>query len=138
MLFPKVEAVILADYIREEPFAKCSILGFYGVLPNVRLHLQDIEKPALLSFLVIFAPETGVFQAKLMLREAGGRVVSQSDERVIRMGGRRNLLMINGATVTFGREGAFELVVRTGEQDVYVSRFEVGQGSAEDFRVEVP
>ena len=55
----QVKNILLAEFIRAEPFSKASLLGFYGILPDVKIRVGNIQLPITLANLsyVMARPE---------------------------------------------------------------------------------
>jgi len=72
MPFPVIRHCIVCEEVRIEGLGKSSILGFYGITPNVNLAIQDLTKPVeRLSFLLIC--ESGEGNHKVSVKIEGPR-----------------------------------------------------------------
>src|SRR5262249_28879626 len=45
MAFPSIAACLVCDDIRQETGGKVSLLGFYGIIPNVEIQVADFDQP---------------------------------------------------------------------------------------------
>ena len=53
MAFPKIRHCLVCEGVREEINRKRSVLGFYGVTPDVEIMLEDFARP--MGHLVFFS-----------------------------------------------------------------------------------
>jgi hypothetical protein len=63
----QVRNILLAEFIRPELLSKASLLGFYGILPDVSIRVANIELPVTLGILVICHGTPGTFQMQLLV-----------------------------------------------------------------------
>ena len=75
MAFPQIHNVVLCEEVRQEPRGLSTLLGFYGVLPNVEVIVRDFTQPARLGFLFLGGPGDGQFQIRTRIRSSQGQEV---------------------------------------------------------------
>lgn len=80
MPFPNFDFCIVCEGIRPEVGGKLTILGFYGVAPNVEVVVSNPNQPIMLSFVagVPPAPGPGVYQNVIMVIRPNGTVALQT------------------------------------------------------------
>src|SRR6266851_1253333 len=66
MPFPNFDFCIVCEGIRPELGAKLTILGFFGVAPNVDVLVGDMARPLSVSFLVGFPPVSAQDASRLL------------------------------------------------------------------------
>jgi hypothetical protein len=81
MHFPSIRHCLVCEEVRPELMGKSSILGFYGVTPNVNLIVQDLTKPIeRLSFLLICEPGEGNHKVIVRIEGPNGETVFTAPE----------------------------------------------------------
>lgn len=56
MPFQDYDYCLICEYIRPELGGKMTIMGFYGVAPNVEIVVRDVGQPVMLAFVAGFPP----------------------------------------------------------------------------------
>lgn len=56
MPFPRINYCLICDSVRQEVGGKFSLLGFFGLTPNVDIGISKFGQPMLLSFVFGFGP----------------------------------------------------------------------------------
>ena len=136
MPFPEINQVLVCEDVRREMGRKNTILGFYGVAPNVLILFKELNKPIdRLTFLFVAGPGEGKYKLSFTLIGEDKHLVSQSREQIeIKLEGPQRIqIIISVAPVTFPRPGKyhFELII-----DGHVHHrlsFQVDQGKPGDF-----
>src|SRR5687768_2887170 len=74
MAFPEVLHCIVCEDVRHEAHRKLTILGMFGILPDVEIRIADITKPiARLSFLVMCGTsEAGLARVTVAIQHEDG------------------------------------------------------------------
>src|SRR5438132_3143097 len=81
MPFPSFNYCIVCEGVRAEIGGKLTILGFYGIAPDVDLLIVNINQPTVVSFLVGFPPVAEShrsFNAVLIISRPDGGVIFQT------------------------------------------------------------
>jgi len=138
MAFPKVQNCIVCEDVRQEVGRKQTLLGFFGVLPNVSILVPDFDKPIpRLCLLFITDPADGKFHIESEIVDESGKRVIHLPAAEIAMRARKVSKRVNlGLTVQFPQfsgPGLHELRLIADGEIVYRSSFEVGKGSPQDF-----
>jgi hypothetical protein len=75
MPFPRIDACIVCEGVRQEVLGKLSIIGFYGIAPHVRVAIVDFSLPVTLWFLFNGGPGSGTFRVNVRLTGPRGATV---------------------------------------------------------------
>jgi hypothetical protein len=80
MPFSNFDFCILCEGVRPEVGAKLTILGFFGVAPNVDIAIGNPNQPLMVTFIAGFPPVTGggAYQNTISVTRPNGTVVFQS------------------------------------------------------------
>lgn len=63
MAFPVIQNCLVCEEVRPEVGRKLSLLGFYGVMPNVTILVRDFDEPVQhLTFVFVAAAGTGKYR----------------------------------------------------------------------------
>lgn len=130
MLLPRLDNCIICEIVRGELNGKLTILGFFGVCPNVDVQLSRMDQPAVLTFLVTGPPGDGDFAITFaVIDEADGRVVAETAELpfVARPNAVTNLAPT--LMLTFGRPGMYALRCVVNGAPHYRASFKVSQSA---------
>jgi len=83
MPFPKIDACIVCEGIRQEIHSKSIILGYYGITPYVRVRIKDFSQPVTLCFVFTGGAGAGSYHLKLELIHSSGFVPENKFASVI-------------------------------------------------------
>ena len=76
MAFPKIDACIICEDLRQEKARKTSILGFFGLAPHVEIVIRDFNQPLeRLAFLLMGGPGEGTFSVSIDLLDPSGKQI---------------------------------------------------------------
>jgi len=81
MPFPAFDYCILCEGIRPEVGGKVTILGFYGLAPNIEVAVGNPNQPLVLSFIAGFPPvteTTEIYENTISLFRPNGTTVLQT------------------------------------------------------------
>jgi hypothetical protein len=81
MPFPKVTYCIICEGVRPELGGKVSILGFFGVAPNVDIGLAKFDQPLSLAVVIGFGPVTDanqVYNHSVVVLNPDGSILFQT------------------------------------------------------------
>jgi hypothetical protein len=109
-LIPQFDTCLVCDGVRQEILGKLTILGFFGVAPNVDVGLQHLGQPAALTFVLLGAPGDGTFSASFeVFDESEQRVVAAAAAGTLTATPNSRTTAIVQFVVNFGHAGAFTL-----------------------------
>ena len=132
MQLPKVKACILCEDVRPELGNKLSILGFYGLLPDVQIVTSDISKPLTrLSLLVVMGEAEGQFSLHVDLLRPDGKIDSQlaQVDAQFKKGERANMAVgLNNFTPQVA--GKFTIVVAANKKKIYEESFSIAAAAS--------
>jgi len=136
MPFPQINNCLICEDVRLERRRLATLIGFYGVTPNVHILVRELNLPLeRLTFFMMGERGEGQYQVRAQILNEEGNVITQSQEMsmVIRDPARE----VNLGTVFYGvrfqRPGRFNLTLVVDGETHYQTSFEVSQGSPEDF-----
>jgi hypothetical protein len=136
MPFPPIRHCLICESVRLEVGRKTTLLGFYGVAPEVSLRQLDFRIPVQIAFVLICDAGQGTYQISV-------RIVGQSGTPVMELppvsvtippGPRAQLNLVVGGVV-FPRAGRYTLQVLSDQSVIYETSFEMEQGEESEFRI---
>ena len=136
MPFPRVEHCIVCEDARPELAGKSTILGFYGLLPNVQLVVQDLKRPIdrLTFMLICEGSSAGKFMVRPQLLNAAGQAavmeaIPKDMEVSLPGSAKRQLLVFTLSPLQFQGTGKYAFSLIVDSKEVYRDYFEVIQGT---------
>lgn len=137
MPFPKVEHCIVCEEARQEVLRKTTLMGFYGITPNVSILVQDFgQAVARLTFLLLTEPASGGTYT------VGAEIISPDGQRLTEFPAKpgpatqdKRLALgfaVNGLVLPKPGEYRFRLMVDRNQH--HETTFRVEQGSPKDFQ----
>lgn len=136
MPFPDIRHCLICEGTRPEPFGKMSILGFYGVTPDVEIAVKDFRQPLQLAFIFVGMPGTaGDYGVRFEIADAAGEVVISTPavQALVEQGKRMNMSV--QVLAALPRPGRYAVRLFIGEVLHYQDTFDVRSARDEDFRV---
>lgn len=137
MQLPQVTNCVLCEGVRLEKYNKLSLLGYYGVLPNVEVHLQTwggaIEK---LLFLMSLRGGEGTFKATANVLNPDGTslVVAADAPLVIDKSDAASLGTFTFVGLVFKQKGQHTFQLLIDGKEAYRNTFNVDAGDPSLFR----
>lgn len=123
----KIESCIVCEIVRPEPFGKLSLLGFFGVCPNVDIALQHLDQPVVLTFVFTGTIDAGTFDLSFA-------VVDSENERVVATTESKFTAVQGGValpcTMMFvsGHPSLFFVQCKVNEAEQFRGSFRISQG----------
>ncbi len=108
MPFPQVRVWLICETVRSESNNKLSLLGVYGIAPDVEILLENFSLPTSLAFVAFAEPGAeGTFNAQYRILDEGGTPIVESPfaQVVIQRRDRPSSLAFGMIGVRFQREG---------------------------------
>jgi hypothetical protein len=136
MPFPKFDYCLICDSARPELGGKSTILGFYGITPNVDIRLQDINLPiAGLTFFLVGGAGEGQGNLQLEIRDWSGNVVLASPPSLMNLphGERSNLVFGITGPIKFPHAGRYYVSIMKDGQTIFKDNFLVSEATPEEF-----
>jgi|SRR6185437_2107238 len=132
MAFPKINHCIVCDDVRLEPGGKASILGFYGIVPDVELGIADFTKPVpKLCFMFIGGQSSGTSHVEFSASGAALEAESSVNADIpIEQGSKRAVFVFAISPVKFRAPGECRVTLRADGEIRYNQVFAVVQGKA--------
>lgn len=111
---------------------KLSVLGFFGVCPNVEVGVPRLDHPTFLTFLVSGDAGEGSFTgAAAVVDEANERVIGATADMPFTALPNRLTVLAPTLMLVFGRSGQYSLRVFVNQQEQFRATFRVIQGATE-------
>jgi hypothetical protein len=137
MPFPQVRHCLICEATRPEPFGKLSLLGFYGVAPDVQIAVRHFGQPLQLAFVLISGPAGKGDPDTLGFRivdEAGTSVVEPPASPYDRHGPTEKRLNLAIQVVApFPHPGRYTMHLLVDGVSHFQTDFELRQGQDADF-----
>ncbi len=134
MAFPAVEYCVVCEDVRPEIAGKSTIIGFYGLLPEVELSVGDLTKPIdrLAFMLICSAGGSGTYEIVPQLLNPRGKEVGKPSDPVTltvpEIPGKRMFVFAFSA-LQFDGAGDYTFVLRVDRHALYSGKFHVRQGA---------
>lgn len=138
MPFPQIHSCLMCEDAREERYRKATILGLYGIAPNVEIIIKDMTKPiAPLTFVLLGGPGGGSFRARVEIRLEGGEHSVQTPPTELPLpesGARNTNLIFRFENILFPSEGTYRFILEVDGEPQYQTTFRVRPGRPEEFQ----
>ena len=137
MALPKIKHCIVCEDARPEANKLATILGFFGIAPDVEILLKDFEKPVRqLTFLLMGGH--GQLRGKISVRifDMHGRPVIDTpmlDIDKTAPEGKNMSLIFSFGNVHFRQAGEYKVIFMMDGQQFYDNTFAVALGQPGDF-----
>src|SRR5260370_2520364 len=127
MAFPPIKYCFLCEGVRPETGSKLTILGFYGILPDVEMQLQNFQAPVPLTFIFGAGPSSGKFSIS-------AEIIDSSDSKITELPpidinfepqNKRTFLIFNLSAVSFTQAGEYAFRLFADNYEVYHATFSV-------------
>jgi hypothetical protein len=136
MPFPHIDHCIICELTRPELGGKSTILGFYGIAPNVDIRLQDARLPITgLTFFFVAGAGEGTGSLTLEVNDwSGNPVISIPPHPIdLKQAERSNLVFGLAGLIKFPHVGKYLIrLLKDGDQ-IFRDSFKVSEGSPEEF-----
>ena len=132
-----VLSCLLCENVHPEGNGKMSLLGFYGILPNVSIYIQYLDRPvAMLIFLFTFSEGIGEqsFSGRLT-NESGLEIMkTPGDVKVLFQAGAQVSLGMGFQNVVFKKAGSYTVELINAGRAVHSATFKVFPGPIPTFQ----
>ncbi len=136
MPFPQIRHCLICEATRPEPFGKMSLLGFYGVAPDVQIAVRAFGQPLQLAFVLVSGPsgEGGHYLVQFrVVDEAGAPVVQAPASPSDLAPSEKRLNLAIQVLTTFPHPGRYTMQLLVDGEPHYETDFELREGQAGDF-----
>lgn len=137
MPFPKIEYCLVCEDFRLERHGLSSLLGFYGVSPEVEILVREIDKPIGRLAFVFLGRSTGGGDCRVSLRiqDSKGKEIIPINEKSLSFPEKsgKALMGFSFTNLKFPGSGEYALVVFVDGDENCRAEFQVSQGSEKDF-----
>lgn len=128
-LVPKFHDCIVCEGVREEVRGKLTILGFLGLSPHVDVHIQHLDRPTGLCFLMLGDRADGSFKASFEIVDVSdGRKVLETPLSDFVANLKSRTLAVLSSPVLFGRAGTYAVRFYLDGTLAIEGKFDVQQG----------
>jgi len=141
MALAQVKYCILCEDIHPEGYGRSTILGYYGLTPDVKMLIKEPDLPVTLRritfFLILGEGEVKGTMSVSLQDEQGQPVIERSGVPVdiaAPPGKTTNIVLGPIHNMQFPQYGKFTLVVKLDGAKFYETSFKVERGQPEDFR----
>lgn len=127
MSFPNVDYCIVCDNVRVEAANKLTILGFYGVAPNVEMLFDDNEwgKPIPLVIIIRVSGDTRKFNCTIRLLNPDRSLLAKSDPFDVDLSKRQRHILGQNFFLVFNEQGTYTIQCLMDKQEIFTSTFEI-------------
>ncbi|SRR6266571_2808092 len=134
MPFPEIKYCLICDAVRAEALGKLTLLGFFGVTPDVQISIKDFRQPLQAAFVLVGGTGEGRAKVGFQFADARNQVLLATPEAEagpIEPG--KRLLTGVGISYTFPGPGRYSFRVIVDDRIHYQTSFELLQGTPADF-----
>jgi hypothetical protein len=126
----QIDSCLVCELVRPEPSGKLSVLGFFGILPNVSIGLFRLDQPTILTFLFSGTFSAGTFALSFaVIDPENNRVIASTDSELTAAEG--TVALPWGMVFTFGRPGTFIVQCTVDSVEQFRDSFRITQGTPE-------
>jgi hypothetical protein len=111
MAFPRIDACIVCESVREEVLGKFILLGFFGIAPYARIVIKDCKLPVSLCFVFCGGQGEGKFNVGLRVTDLQGVAIPGQIPDLINAEVKKEK---SGTSVFMGFQGAVQKPGRYG------------------------
>jgi hypothetical protein len=116
--------------VRRELAGKLTILGYFGMCPNVNVGVARLDQPTVLTFLIIGDSGEGQFSTTVsVIDERDQRVVATAPDISIVAEPDSGTSLAPALMIVFGRPGQYTIRVHLDGNERYRGAFRVSQGA---------
>lgn len=134
MPFPAINYCLVCEGIRQEMAGKLSVLGFFGVTPNVDIWVGRLDLPAPIVLVMGFGPVTDnqAYSHTVSVTNPDGSILLQSPEARINTVPNRAGLIVSGAAVVPRIAGVRTVRVTVNGQLHFQAQFNLRQATPQE------
>jgi hypothetical protein len=132
--FPEIAQCLVCEIIRPEEGGKLSILGFFGMAPNVEIQIQNLDVPLVgLAFVFLgsafeYDPSGPPQFISILLKSPAGSTVVETPPtplNVPTLRGNRTMIASGFAGVRLPEVGKYHVLLRSNGETKYETTFDV-------------
>ncbi len=135
MPFPEIKHCLIADSVRPEAFGKVTLLGFFGVAPDVSINVKNFANPLELGFLLLGGTGDAAGTIQFQLVDSNSQVLVATPPGTVQMAsdGKRMSSAL-GITHRYAGPGRYALRLVLDGKPHYDAWFELLQGQPQHFQ----
>jgi hypothetical protein len=137
MGFPRIRHCLVCEDIRVEKGNKATILGFYGITPDVHIKIRELGKPIQrLMFVFLGAEGGGQYKVTIRVVDPDGGQLRQFPSLDFNLASPAsvNTVAIGIHDIVFVKQGEYKLQLIADDNAQFETKFLVSQGQESDFR----
>jgi hypothetical protein len=137
MAFPEVVHCLVCEDVRPELYKKLTILGLFGILPDVDIRLADLTKPIeRIAFVLLCGPsEPGPASVRVDIRHEDGTTLVTFDPVNVQLSKANKTNLSFGANnLPVPKPGTYLFTLSDSTGTLFSSRFTIQQGAPEEFK----
>lgn len=129
----ELRSCLVCDLVRPELAGKLTILGYFGICPNVHIRVAQLDQPTVLTFVISGDPGDGHYSALVaVFDESTGRQIASTAELPILARPSAPTVLAVALVVIFGHEGLFTVRAFLDEREHFRGEFHISQGVVMD------
>jgi hypothetical protein len=133
MLLPQIHTCLVCEEARKEVLGKWTLLGFFGVAPNVHVAIADFAKPVALCFAFVGGEAVGKLRVAIrVMAPSGADVPGGSEVEGEFLPGKLTTALFMSFLGIVPGPGRCTVVLVVNDQGIYRTTFELVQGDAAD------
>lgn len=121
-----IKSCIVCEIIRPEAFGKLSLLGFFGVCPDVEIAVQNLDQSVILAFLLTGTIDAGTYSLSFaILDSTSDRVIASTDSKFTAVKG--PVALPFAMMLVFGHSGQFWARYSVDGKEQFRASFRIAQ-----------
>jgi hypothetical protein len=129
---PQIQGCIICEGARQEVLGKWTLLGFFGLAPNVRVQIAEFAKPVTLCFVFAGGEAAGKFRITSRLTAPNGDNLPGPGVEGDLLPGRPTTIFFMQYFSVLPGPGRYKIILAANGQDIYDTTFELAQGDAQE------
>lgn len=136
MAFPQIKHCLVCESVRSEVFGKMTLLGFFGVTPDVEIKVKDLKKPLQLAFVLAGGAGDPGGKLEFQLVDQANHVLMSSPPATASAGGKKGVRMTTAVEIghVYPAPGRYTFRMLVDGKTHYETQFSVLQGTPQDFQ----
>lgn len=137
MPFPDIKNCLICEEVRLERRKLSSLLGFYGLTPDVEILVKDFNMPVeRISFVMLGKGEGGRAQVSFRIQDDTNNIILNStpiETEILNPTGGQINYAIGVRGIKFPHAGTYRFILLISDKIHYETSFQVRQGGPDDF-----
>jgi hypothetical protein len=135
MPFPQIRHCIVCEGARQEVLGKLTLLGFFGLTPDVGVSISDFNKPVTLCFVFAGGPGDGHFSITVRLvAQSGATLPGTSPAEGDLLPGKLTSVFVLYFNAVVPGPGPYKVFLVANGHDAYETKFQFVQGDPQEMQ----